>query len=428
MSPDAAPPSAPTPAATPVAPPVATLTATPAATAAEPSAAKLTARHAWDGGEPRWNLYFAVILVGTLGLIQVAGRATGQERLVASAALIAMVPWYLVLGRRAIYDQTTSSVRGIVYLCGLIALLAVAEANAASVTIILLALGPQCFMISYRLAIVAVVAMNSVPVLIALARGAPGAELGTALWAGALGTAFSIGFGTWIVRIIHQSSERAELIAELEETRAELAQANREAGRLAERDRLASEIHDTIAQGFTSIVMLVQAAEAMISDDTERVRKQLDLIARTARENLAEARALVAGLGPAALATASLADALARLADRAGEESGLRATFSMDGMPRSLDTAAEVVLLRVCQEALANVRRHAAATSAGIVLAYRDDRVRLEVSDDGAGFDPGLAADGYGLRGMRARVSEIGGELRVDSAPGRGTTVTAEVP
>lgn len=408
--------------------PAAAPAATPAATAAGPSAANLTARHAWDGGESRWNLYFAVVLVGTLGLIQVAGRATGQERLVASAALIAMVPWYLVLGRRAMYGRTTSSVRGIVYLCGLIALLAVAEANAASVTIILLALGPQCFMISYRQAIVAVVAMNAVPVLIALARGAPGAEIGTALWAGALGTAFSIGFGTWIVRIINQSAERAELIAELEETRAELAQANREAGRLAERDRLASEIHDTIAQGFTSIVMLVQAADAMIGDDTDRVRKQLDLIARTARENLAEARALVAGLGPAALATASLADALARLADRAGEESALRATFHMDGMPRPLDTGAEVVLLRVCQEALANVRRHAAATHASIVLAYRDDRVRLEVSDDGVGFDPGLATDGYGLRGMRARVSEIGGELRVDSAPGRGTTVTADVP
>ena len=383
--------------------------------------------HAWDGGERRWNAYFAVVLAGTLGLIQVAGPATGQNRLVASAALVAMVPWYLFLGRRAMYGRADGVLPGVVYLCGLVALLAVAEANAGSVTFILLALGPQCFMVSYGLAIVAVVAMNATGVLIALARGASGAQLQTTIWVAALGTAFSIGFGTWIVRIIDQSAERAELIAQLERTRAELAEVNREAGRLAERDRLASEIHDTIAQGFTSIVMLVQAAEAVIGDDTDRARKQLDLIARTARENLAEARALVAGLAPAALAAAPLAYALARLAHRAGEESGLRATFEVRGEPRPLGTGAEVVLLRVCQETLANVRRHAGASSARVVLSYCDDEVRLEVSDDGTGFDPKLPTAGYGLRGMRARVSEIGGELTVRSVPGSGTTVIAEV-
>jgi len=383
--------------------------------------------HAWDGGERRWNTYFAVVLAGTLGLIQVAGPATGQNRLVASAALIAMVPWYLFLGRRAMYGRADGVLPGVVYLCGLVALLAVAEANAGSVTFILLALGPQCFMVSYGLAIVAVVAMNAIGPLIALARDTSGADLETTIWVAALGTAFSIGFGTWIVRIIDQSAERAELIAQLERTRAELAEVNREAGRLAERDRLASEIHDTIAQGFTSIVILVQAAEAVIGDDTDRARKQLDLIARTARENLAEARALVAGLAPAALAAAPLADALARLADRACEESGLRATFEVRGEPRPLGTGAEVVLLRVCQEALTNVRRHAGARSARVLLSYCDGEVRLEVSDDGTGFDPELPAAGYGLRGMRARVSEIGGELTVHSVAGNGTTVLAEV-
>jgi signal transduction histidine kinase len=390
-------------------------------------AATVATDHAWDGGARRWDAYFAVVLAGTLGLIQVAGPATGQDRLIASAALVAMVPWYLLLGRRAMYGRANSVLPGVIYLCGLVALLAVAEANAASVTFILLALGPQCFIVSNGLAIAAVVAMNATGVLIALARGAGGAQLGTRIWIAALGTAFSIGFGTWIIRIIDQSAERAELIAQLERTRTELAEANREAGILAERDRLASEIHDTIAQGFTSIVMLVQAAEAVIGDDTDRVRRQLDLIARTARENLAEARALVAGLAPAALGTASLADTLARLADRASEESGVRAAFETRGVPRPLGTGTEVVLLRVCQEALANVRRHAGASSARVVLSYCENEVRLEVSDDGTGFDPELPTDGYGLRGMRARISEIGGELTVRSVPGKGTTVTAEV-
>ena len=389
-------------------------------------------RHAWDGGERRWEAYFAVILVGTLALIQVAGSPTGQERLLASAALVAMVPWYVLLGRRAIYSPGDHVWPGVIYLAGLIALLAVAEAgaNGGSVTFILLALGPQAFMAagSYRLAVVAVVLMNATAVLTALAKGARGTGLATPVTVAALTTVFSIAFGTWINRIIDQSRERAELIELLERTRAELAEVSMQAGKLAERDRLASEIHDTIAQGFTSIVMLVQAAEAVIGEDTERARKQLDLIGRTARENLAEARALVAGLAPAPLATASLADALARLADRAGEESGLAAEFSTTGEPRPVGTSAEVVLLRVCQEALANVRRHASARSVLVTLSYQDDGVRLEVSDDGAGFDPDQPTSGYGLRGMRARVSEIGGELTVRSAAGAGTTLTAEVP
>ena len=389
-------------------------------------------RHAWDGGERRWDTYFAVILVGTLALVQVAGSPTGQERLLASAALVAMVPWYLLLGRRAIYGAGDHVWPGVIYLAGLIALLAVAEAgaNGGSVTVILLALGPQAFMAagSYRLAVVAVVLMNATAVLTALAKGAAGADLAAPVAAAALTTVFSIAFGTWINRIIDQSRERAELIEQLERTRAELAEVSMQAGVLAERDRLASEIHDTIAQGFTSIVMLVQATEAVLGEDIVRARKQLELIGRTARENLAEARALVAGLAPAPLATASLADALARLADRAGEESGLTAEFSTTGEPRPAGTSAEVVLLRVCQEALANVRRHAFARSVLVTLSYQDDGVRLEVSDDGAGFDPDQPTSGYGLRGMRARVSEVGGKLTVRSAAGAGTTLTAEVP
>src|SRR4029077_21111008 len=168
--------------------------------------------------------------------------------------------------------------------------------------------------------------------------------------------------------------------------------------------------------------------EAVFADNGERVRKQLDLIGRTAREDLAEARALVAGLAPAALAAASLADALARLADRAAEESGLRAEFEVLGTPRPVGTRAEVVLLRVCQEALANVRRHAMAANVAVTLSYADEHVALAVSDDGAGFDPDQPPSGYGRRGMRARVHEIGGELTVRSAAGTGTTVTAEVP
>jgi signal transduction histidine kinase len=136
----------------------------------------------------------------------------------------------------------------------------------------------------------------------------------------------------------------------------------------------------------------------------------------------------VAGLAPTALTSATLADALARLTERAGQELGISAEFSMTGEPRALGTGAEVVLVRVCQEALSNVRKHARASSVRVRLSFAGPGVRLEVADDGVGFKAGRDdAECFGLRGMRARVDDIGGKLDVTSAPGAGTTVSAEV-
>jgi signal transduction histidine kinase len=392
-----------------------------------------TAADAWDGGEARWDAYFAVILAGTLVLVQAAGAGGETGRLVATGALLALVPWYLLVGRRAMYtryDGQHPAWQGTAYLIGLVPLLAVAEVYAGIDTFILLALCPQCFMAvaSYRRSIAAVVALNAISVVVALIQGEDAQDLVITAGIAVLGVAFSVGFGTWISRIISQSSERAELIGQLEQTRAELASANREAGVLAERTRLASEIHDTIAQGFTSIVMLVQAAEALLeANELGQASRQLSLIDQTARENLAEARALVADLTPAALTSDTLPDALARLTERVGQELGVKASFRADGEPATLGTSIEVVLVRVCQEALANVRKHAKASSILVRLEFGEFGARLAISDDGIGFDAGLTSEGFGLRGMRARVAEAGGALTVRSVPGAGTTVRAEI-
>jgi signal transduction histidine kinase len=384
--------------------------------------------HAWDGGERGWDGYFAVVLVGGLIMTQVAESAPESSRLTAAAALLAMVAWFLLLGRRAIYGADVPGWVSLTYLAGLVPLLAVAEYNMSVTAFMLAALCPHCFMAtSSRRAIAFVVALSLPQVVIAFAKDAPANDLAIVSAIAVLSIAFSVAFGTWIMRIIDQSAERADLITQLERTRAELAAANREAGMLAERARLASEIHDTIAQGFTSIVMLAQAAESVIGSDPDLARKQLGLIASTGRQNLAEARAVVAGLTPVPLASGTLADALARLTEQTGLELGLAASFSMDGAPRSLGTGTEVVLLRVCQEALSNVRKHACAQGARVLLSYGERCVCLEVADDGLGFDAAQVREGYGLRGMRARVAEIGGRLAVRSAPGAGTTVSAEV-
>jgi signal transduction histidine kinase len=325
--------------------------------------------------------------------------------------------------------ESTLAARGMVYLTGIVALFAVAASQNPNTWYLAFALIPQCYqVIGARRAIVPAVALNLIgAVSVGYAEhSAAGVAIATGL--AAFGIAFTVVYGGYVVRIIEQSAERADLITQLEATRAELAEVSMQAGALAERQRLASEIHDTLAQGFSSILMLIQAAEAQLELSPATARGQLDLAAQTARDNLAEARNLVSGLASAQLQSGTLTDALRRIAERSAAELGIDASFEIAGPDRALPAATEVVLLRTGQEALANVRKHASARTVAVRLCYAAGLVRLEVTDDGVGFEPSSVNGGYGLRGMRGRVAEAGGTVTVRSAPGEGTSVLVEVP
>ncbi|HEY8457387.1 MAG TPA: sensor histidine kinase [Actinopolymorphaceae bacterium] len=242
------------------------------------------------------------------------------------------------------------------------------------------------------------------------------ALVGNALTA-AMTLGVSVLFCLWVDGIIAESERRKALIAELERTRSELAKAHHREGVLAERQRLATEIHDTLAQGFMSILMLSQGP---------RSEDQMERIAQLARENLAEARTLIEALTPRDLASHTLVDACARAVDRFRADTGIDARFTVQGEPKALSPNAEIVLLRATQEALANVRKHAAATQVTVCVTYGDHETSVEIRDDGCGFDP-TVADGYGLRGMRKRADQVGGVVEVDSSPGKGTTVRVVV-
>jgi signal transduction histidine kinase len=246
-----------------------------------------------------------------------------------------------------------------------------------------------------------------------------------------------IGLFIAFTQAIHeQSEERRRLISELEATRGELAESERRAGMLAERQRLAREIHDTLAQGFASIVTLYEAARAELASRPEVALGRLEEVGRTARSSLAEARRVVWALRPEALVEGTLADALDGLVRDFRSETGLDATSRVSGEPRSVGAEAEATLLRVAQEALANVRKHARASRVALTLTYLDDVVLLDVRDDGVGFEPELAdrdrdgwqAGGFGLSGMRERLEQHGGTLTIESAPGTGTTIAAALP
>jgi signal transduction histidine kinase len=258
---------------------------------------------------------------------------------------------------------------------------------------------------------------------------ASGRPAGDVLLETGIGIVFSLAMGMWVSRVLHQSAQRASLIEELQATRAELAAAEHERGVLAERERLAQEVHDTLAQGYTSIVVLSQTAAALVSADPGAAREKLAVIEEVARDNLAEARAVVAAFRPVALDGSTLVEALRQLAGRFARETGLEVrvdTSALDGAP-GLRTDEEVVLLRGAQEALTNVRRHAGASAVVLRLARVGGQVSVHVEDDGVGFDPATVTVS-GLEGLRGRVAQVGGEVDVASAPGSGTRVTVRVP
>ncbi len=237
----------------------------------------------------------------------------------------------------------------------------------------------------------------------------------------------SIIVGLFITGVIRESERRAELIKQLTATQADLAAAEHERGVLAERERLAGEIHDTLAQGLTSILNFAQAAEASLDRQPDVARQRIGLVQQVARNNLAEARALVAALQPADLDGASLRAALDRVVARFSDEADIPAHLEVVGTPRALPPNTEVVLVRATQEALANVLRHAKAAAVSVTLVYGSIHTILEVRDDGRGFDP-ESVDGFGLRGMRTRTEQAGGRLEIESRPGSGTTVRLTLP
>ncbi len=377
--------------------------------------------------EPRWDVYYAVVFAASLAIVQ-AGPLDPARRIIATAALAAMVPWYLFLGRPLMRQDQPATSKATVYLSGLVVLFAIAQSQAANAWFFAFGLLPMCFHVTTaRRAMAFVVIINVIAAGLDVWRdpGLPGAL--TALGILAFAVTFSYVYSRWMARVIEQSLERAALIEQLEATRAELAAAHHQAGVQAERHRLAGEIHDTLTQGFTSIVTLLQAGQASLGAASP-ARRHLDLALLTARENLAEARTLVTALTPATLEAGTLGDAVRRVTSATGAQAGIEAHAELTGTARRLPTGTEVVLLRVCQEALANVRKHADARQVRVRLCYAGTTVRLTVTDDGKGFGPDGTNDGYGLKGMRDRVSQVGGTVEVTSVPGRGTEVSAEVP
>jgi signal transduction histidine kinase len=376
-----------------------------------------------------WHVLVGAVAVPLAVAIAADVSVALGQRLLALGTLAVIVAWYALVAPRAMEnrDERWGAAYFAVLAVAFPLLLAIAPIGGA----LLFALCPQLFVMVARWRV-------RLPLLLILY-----AELAWAMLARAAVSRYALAMvgvtvlvpmtvtvlaGAYLTGIRDQNRKRAELIEELTRTQAALERAGHEAGVHAERERLAAEIHDTLAQGFTSILMVAQVARTTLWRDATAADGQLDILEKTARENLAEARSLIAALAPVDLTGHSLADALDRLAARHTRDTGTRVEVSIVGERSNAPTGTDIALLRTAQEALANVGKHADATTVRIELRHENGLLTLAVTDDGQGFDPDAICGGYGLLGIRTRATSLGGTCKVQSSPGQGTTVRVELP
>ena len=213
--------------------------------------------------------------------------------------------------------------------------------------------------------------------------------------------------------------------------RARLFARSTEIGALEERNRLAREIHDTLAQGLAGITLQLETAGALLetSAGSGNVRASVEQALISARQNLEEARRSVLDLRAAPLEGRSLPEALTWLSERFNERGSPQLEYRLEGANHPLPARVEAGLYRVAQEALENVAQHAGASQPVLNLSISPEQVVLEIVDDGRGFEPGqIPAGRFGLIGLNERVRLLGGSLELKSSPGAGTVVRASVP
>ncbi|MGO1735378.1 MAG: sensor histidine kinase [Leucobacter sp.] len=255
-----------------------------------------------------------------------------------------------------------------------------------------------------------------------------------------IGGIFAFGISRGYLQLLRDAAERERLVTsltrtqqEMSELQDELALAQRHAGVIAERTRVSRDIHDTVAQSISSVRLLAHAGHNRTEDaDAARTLSQVETLAS---DSLVDVRRIIAELAPAELEDNALTTALQRMLDRFHEQAGVQTDYHVDDSLPLLPTEVEVALLRTAQSALANVRLHASANRVVMSLIDADDSVRLDIIDDGAGFDPatwdlqsGAGISSFGLRFMRSRLRELGGGLDIESAPGDGTAISAYAP
>ena len=391
----------------------------------------------WGDRLNDWCPYVTLALSSVLALAW--SKDSASERLV-TAGLVAIAALWVFLGyTRAPTPRQAHPVRMIVYFIGLLVISSVLAVREYIFFIFLITGFFHAMLLRPWPVLIGGVFATSVLVNTVIG-GFPTNPEWLTIWVAIIVIqTLAIGAGGLLgEKLAEQSEQRRQAVAGLEAALEEnaglhvqLLNQAREAGVLDERQRMAGEIHDTIAQGLTGIVTQLEAAQ-QARDRPDDWQRHVANAVKLARESLSEARRAVEGSRPEHLETARLPDALAEVARQWSEINGVPVEVVTTGDVQPLHAEVEVALLRIAQEALANVAKHANASRAWLTLSYMGDVVTLDVRDDGVGFEvpdgSGRRGAGFGLTAMRQRVTRVAGTLAIESETGAGTAVSARVP
>jgi signal transduction histidine kinase len=384
-----------------------------------------------------WHVATAAALLGVAVIVVVDGTREPYGEAVALGTLATLGACYFVVARAGFENRRAATLMLVALLVG-IPIGAAFSPNMATMQCIAY---PLIWALSYRSTTTRAVVLSSVLATatalgLFVSFGMQGQAAFQAIAIQAVSLALGVGIGLWFSSEVRQGDENTRLLEELTAMQGQLAAAHRESGAAAERERLALELHDTIAQSLTSLVMLAQRSQAQLpavphargaSDPAASTRAELALIEEVARDALTEARALVAASAPV-IVDGGLRSSLERIAGNFRRETDMTVITEFGEMP-TLPTSSDVVLLRAAQEALANVRKHSGASTVRLSLGCLDGYARLTIVDNGRG-PGGEAPDGagFGLAGMQQRLGLVGGTMRLDEAPGGGARLTATLP
>ena len=382
-----------------------------------------------------WGLQ--AMIVGLLILVAVrADNAMTWCGLIAFTVILVGQWWTIPRGEGSTQQRDYSGFPVVLWFSLLISAWAVMAAGAVEGTFVVF---PIFFLAVYlfRPATSGIVVLGLTAAVILFVTSHLGWNIG-AVTGPIIGAAVAWTLGVGFQLLHREVRARTEAMKELVKAREAALKNSRRAGEADERARLAGDIHDTVAQGLSSIHMLLSAADASLvandGADTRAARDHIDLAKRTAAENLAETRRIIVALQPAPLEGTELPVALARLASET--PMGNAMDFDVTGQPRELPAETQEGLLRVAQSLISNVVRHAHADRARVTLSFESDEVRLDVVDNGRGFDVDHERENIernllssvGLAGVSRRVAAMGGTLSIESAPGDGTEVSLSVP
>lgn len=376
----------------------------------------------------RWWDVGVLVIAGVLAaLVTVNSGVPSRTLTYLGLALLAVSQ--VALGHRARRDP--GSPTAIAYIGLLLAAVGLTTAGSSTASILLMVACPTMWLVTDTIR--GAVLGNLALALVVIAGNAWHGDLTSGILIAVLSFALSMTIGAWVSRESLQAARMTALVAELREAQSSIGALERQAGQDAERERVAREIHDTIAQSLTGLVMTAQRARREVPASDPAAAEAFDMIEHLATDALAEARALVTDYGmPGGTPTSGgLSGALERLVAAFARETGVEVDLRNEmAAADPLSREREVVLLRCTQEALANVRKHAKASRVVVHLRPNDRGAWLTVTDDGVGLAASNTAqgEGTGIAGMTQRVALAGGTVSVSEVAPSGTRVEVRIP